>query len=168
MKPQPYRLHTGRARCWYGIAVVGVLSENEIEALLRDEVVGRVACSGEGRIYVVPITYAYDDGCAYAHSEAGLKIRLMRKNPHVCFEIDRIENPAEWSSVVAWGTFEELHGAEADRGMLVLVNRFARVLTSRTALPPEPARSGGGLKDGAVIYRLRLTEKTGRFERRAP
>jgi hypothetical protein len=37
------------------------------------------------------------------HSADGLKITMMRANPHVCFEVDHRENLANWRSVVAWG-----------------------------------------------------------------
>jgi hypothetical protein len=39
----------------------------------------------------VPITYVFDGEAVYAHSADGLKIRMMRANPHVCFEVDQRE-----------------------------------------------------------------------------
>ena len=45
--------------------------------------------------YVVPVTYAYDGEAIYAHSLEGLKLALMRKNPHVCFEVEDVQGMAD-------------------------------------------------------------------------
>jgi nitroimidazol reductase NimA-like FMN-containing flavoprotein (pyridoxamine 5'-phosphate oxidase superfamily) len=90
--------------------MIGELTPEQINAVLFNEVVGRIACSSEGRIYIVPITYVFDGDAVYGHSAEGLKIRMMRANPHVCFEVDQRENLANWRSVIAWGVYEELHG----------------------------------------------------------
>ncbi len=44
----------------------------------------------------------------YGHTMEGMKINMMRKNPRVCFEVDVMQNMANWKSVIAWGEFEEL------------------------------------------------------------
>jgi hypothetical protein len=93
----------------------------------------------------------------------------------VCVEVDRMDNPANWRCVIAWGEFQELAGAEAEAAMRQLVARFKPLITSTTAAPshgtPEhPADPAAATKDltrkKAVIYRIKLSEKTGRFERR--
>ena len=45
--------------------MIGTLSPEEIEALLRRHRVGRNGCSANDRPYVVPITYNYDGGYVY-------------------------------------------------------------------------------------------------------
>ena len=72
--------------------MLGDLNPHEIEALLTNEVVGRIGCHANGVTYVVPITYAYNEGHVYAHSKEGMKIQMMRLNPMVCFEIDNMED----------------------------------------------------------------------------
>ena len=47
---------------------MGELTTREIENLLQDEVVCRLACVAEKGAYVVPITYAYD-GKNYIYEE---------------------------------------------------------------------------------------------------
>ena len=66
------------------------------------------------------MSFTYADGAVYAHSGDGLKIRMMRQNPHVCFEVDHVEDLVNWHSVICSGTYEELHGAEAHRGLELL------------------------------------------------
>ena len=120
--------------------MLGELSAARIERLLRSEVVGRIGCHAGGRTYVVPVTYAYQAGSVYGHTAEGLKVRMMRSNPDVCFEVDRIENLANWESVIARGRFEELRGEEAVRAMDLLIERL-RPLTAGAA---GAIRSAGG------------------------
>jgi nitroimidazol reductase NimA-like FMN-containing flavoprotein (pyridoxamine 5'-phosphate oxidase superfamily) len=150
--------------------MLGELTPEQINAVLFNEVVGRIGCHGEGRTYVVPITYVFDGEAVYAHSAEGLKIRMMRANPEVCFEVDQRENLANWRSVVAWGVYEELHGKEALDALQILVARLIPLVTSETVgLPHGPSAAPvKPLVDApkTVIYRIRLTERTGRFEKR--
>ena len=88
--------------------MLGELTPEQINAVLFNEVVGRIGCYLEGRTYIVPITYVFDGEAVYGHSAEGLKIRMMRTNPNVCFQVDQRENLANWRSVIAWGVFEEL------------------------------------------------------------
>lgn len=146
----------------------------QIEAVLHAAVIGRIGCHTAGRTYVVPVTYAYLDGCVYGHSAAGLKVQMMRANPAVCFEVEQVDDLANWRSVIAWGTFEELRGDDAASGMKVLMDRLMPVLASATAYPgpgrgPHGAPAAPGADHAppeAVLYRIRLAEKSGRFEKR--
>ena len=104
--------------------MLGTLTSEQIEQVLRTEVIGRIGCHLEGRTYVVPITYAYLDGAVYAHSAEGLKLQMMRMNPAVCFEVDHMDDMANWRSVIATGRFEELHGEAAKLGLQVLLARL--------------------------------------------
>lgn len=82
-----------------------------------------------------------------------------------------MDNLTNWQSVIALGKFEELHGADASQAMTLLIRRFMPMMTSETAQPPHghgAAGEGHGSGSGkaAVLYRIRLTAKTGRFEKR--
>ena len=104
--------------------MIGELNREQMERVLHSEVIGRIGCHAEGKTYVVPITYVFDGDSIYGHSAEGLKLQMMRKNPKVCFEVDHLENLANWQSVIAWGEFEELKGLEAQAGMQKLVHRL--------------------------------------------
>jgi nitroimidazol reductase NimA-like FMN-containing flavoprotein (pyridoxamine 5'-phosphate oxidase superfamily) len=88
-------------------AIPGELDDRAIEQLLQSEFVARIACYADDKLYVVPVTYAYtrEDGfdALIGHSADGRKVRMMRKNPEVCIEVDRIVDLANWRSVVATG-----------------------------------------------------------------
>ncbi len=144
--------------------MLGELTHEEIEQLLLREMVGRIGCNAGGLTYVVPTTYAYDGECIYGHSAEGLKLQSMRANPRVCFEVDHVEGIARWRSVIAWGTFEELSGADAERAAKVLRTRFSAGIPTEPALSPHGGKAPGGRHLQPIFYRIRLSEKTGRFE----
>ena len=61
---------------------------------------GRIGCFGHNRVYVVPITFVFQDGFIYAQSRAGMKVTFMRKHPSVCFQTDQIDAMNNWRSVI--------------------------------------------------------------------
>src|ERR671921_2076868 len=95
------------------MGIIRELPSEEIEALLRSAVVGRIACcghgqTGDGRPYLVPLAYGYDGEAVYAHSGPGRKLDLMRSEPRITFEVDEAVASDRWRSVIAEGTFEEI------------------------------------------------------------
>lgn len=130
-----------------------VLDEKGIETLLSTSLVGRIACAApnvnSGRPTIVPLAFGYDGEAAYAVGPVGQKIRIMRQQPLVSFEVDTAEAEDRWQSAVAEGIYEELSSPEdREAGLKVIFGDRAR--------PPIP--------DEHVVYRLRFTQKTGRFE----
>ena len=149
--------------------MLGILSADEIEDLLRSQVIARIGCHAMDRTYVVPITYAYDGESLIGHSTEGLKLRMMRINPHVCIEVDQLDNVANWRSVIARGLFEELFGVDASNALVALRERFRPLMVSETSQPAHDLHEGETEihlgNGGARLYRIHLYEKTGRFER---
>ena len=148
--------------------MLGKLTSPEIEKLLRREVVGRLGCSDGKLVYVVPISYHYDGEYVYCHTHEGQKIDIMRKHPVICFEVDRMQNMANWQSVIAHGRFEELTDlALRSQALQKLHERILPVISSETThLSPDwPFTPAELNKIQGVTFRLRLEEKTGRFER---
>ncbi len=143
--------------------MLGTLDDAQIEQVLRSGTLGRLGMHAEGRTYVVPVTYVYDGDAIYGHTAEGMKVRMMRANPAVCFEVEDIDDMANWRTVIVWGEYEELSGDLATACMNLLHARLAPVTTSETA---GPAGRHPAAKDGvAVAYRIRPTVRTGRFEK---
>lgn len=146
----------------------GTLSSSEIETLLHHESVGRIGCYSDDMIYVVPVSYAYDGEYIYVHTAEGLKLNIMRKNPKVCFQVDDLHDMANWQSVIAWGDFEELKQGEArSHAIKLLMNRVLPFIHSETMhiSPHWPFPSAEPEAIKGIIFRIRLTEKTGRYEK---
>jgi uncharacterized protein len=104
--------------------MLGTLNAAQIDQVLRSEVVGHLGCHGDGKIYVVPISYTYDGEYIYGHSADGMKLRMMRAHPQVCFQVDHIDNLANWVSVIAWGVFEEVADEDAKSAMRLFLDRM--------------------------------------------
>ena len=135
--------------------MIGLLTPDEIDQVLRSQQVGRLACAADDRPYIVPINYAYDGSFIYACSGAGHKLDVMRRQPNVCFLVDEIAGPSTWKSVVVHGAYEEIL-TDRDR-------RSALTWLAPTGVGPMSR----GLSDGnrVVVFRIRPNEISGRFER---
>ena len=135
------------------MGVIRVLPEERIEALLREAVIARLACCAHeagARPYLVPLPCFYDGESLVALSGPGTKIRLMRANPLVSVEVDTGEASDRWKSVIADGVFEELtEPAEREHALAIIATRSGE--------PPE-------LGAHSVVFRIRLTAKSGRYE----
>ena len=140
--------------------MLGELNAQQCADILRSEVIARIGCLSEGRIYVVPVTYVYDGTYIYGHAMDGAKLRAMRANPQVCVEVEHVDNLSNWRSVIAWGTFEECDGPDWDAGFAMLVERILPLLTLPKDKPPPDLSA---LRRGSV-YRIQVEHMTGRFE----
>jgi uncharacterized protein len=149
--------------------MLGKLTEEQIEHMLHAQFVGRIGCYADHTVYVVPVTYVYDKGYIYAHSKEGQKIKMMRKNPNICFQVDAMENMTNWRSVILWGEYEELKTEkQQEAGMKILVERLAPFMAGETVKTSQhPAHPTEFVEKPlkAVVYRIKIAEKTGRFEK---
>jgi nitroimidazol reductase NimA-like FMN-containing flavoprotein (pyridoxamine 5'-phosphate oxidase superfamily) len=137
--------------------MIETLTREETDALLREQVVGRVGCHADGLTYVVPVIYAYDGETVTVATVEGQKTRMMRANPSVCFEVDVYEAPGRWRSAIVQGTYEELAGQDAEAALASLAARFAGA---------GPARRPGASGRETVVFRIVVGEATGRGVRR--
>lgn len=148
--------------------MLGQLDASEIDALLQSEVVGRLGCHAGGRTYVVPVAYVFADGMIVAHTAEGMKLQMMRENPHVCFEVDRVDDLRHWQSVIVWGRFEELKGLAADHAIAQLLGRILPLAATANAsqTPKTLTKQYRARAEGlpAVTFCIHISERTGRFE----
>lgn len=147
--------------------MLGILQPHQIEDVLCKGLVGRIGCHADGETYIVPISYTYDDGVIYCHTQEGKKTSIMRKNPNVCFEVDETRDLANWRSVVIQGHYEEvLHPEERRKAMQMLLSRYLPVVSTSTAdlgeCWPFHAEDIGNIN--GIFFRIVVKEKTGRYE----
>jgi uncharacterized protein len=145
------------------------LNEQENIELLENNTVGRLGCTDGENVYIVPVSYQYEDGAIFCYSIKGFKIDIMRKNPSVCFEVDEIIGPYNWKCVIINGLYEEITDkAELD----ILRTRYSEYfLRKRSSLPAPPLsdedqklldnKSGN---TGRVFYRIRFNKVSGRLD----
>ena len=74
-----------------------------MESVLGKATVCRLGCDDNGRPYIVPMSFGYQEGVIYLHSaHEGRKITLLKNNPECCIEVDecievvRDKKPCNW------------------------------------------------------------------------
>ncbi len=137
------------------------LSQEQMTNLLESEQVAHLGCHNKDEVYVVPITYAIDDGYIYMHSKNGKKIDIMRKNPSICIQVDNIKDYCHWKSIIAHGRFEELSDLEAARAMHILIRKTLRKQNHKVSSLEFDYEA---LLEKSIIFRMRIEKLTGRFE----
>ena len=148
--------------------MIGTLTNEQMEHVLQSGLIGRIGCSDETGVYIVPVTYAFHDKSIYVHSREGLKIQIMRKNPQVCLEVDSIESMTNWRCVIVHGKFKELKEEAAyAKGFKILKDRLMPYLLSETMRPQGFGQTPQGVEKERkpVVYRIEITRMTGRYEK---
>lgn len=109
----------------------------QIEAIIRQSDVCRLAMTDGMLPYVVPLFFGYQDRVLYFHSAVkGKKMRLIEKNPQVCVEFDdfktikKAEEPCEWGakyrSVIAFGRAEVVEDSDGKKkGLDVIMQNYS-------------------------------------------
>lgn len=147
--------------------MIGVLTEKESKAILKNNFMGRIGCCDQGLPYIVPINYLYDGISIIGHSKVGMKIKMMRSNPEVCFEVDEVTSFNKWRSVIAWGTYQEITDeSEKWQALKAFVDHLIYAKVSETALPPETTeiRTHPRASVTMVVYKISITKISGRYE----
>ena len=143
-----------------------VLSEDRIEYVLQHQLLGHIGCHADNTTYVVPICYAYDDNCIYGRTRNGMKLKMLRENPAVCFQVEYIENMLKWQSVICWGEFEELTTIDKrNKAIDILKNRISVSLEGNalqhSAFWPFSISDLDNVE--GVLFCIHLNKKTGRL-----
>jgi len=148
--------------------MLGKLNDAQINNILSSQVTGRLACTDGMQPYIVPVTFTYDGKYIYGQTNEGAKLEILRKNPNVCFEVDMMTNMRNWQCAIVYGRFEELENKDAEQARDILLNRVYPLMTSTTVITDgtEPNdETGKGTRIKNVMYRIKLKEVTGRFEK---
>jgi nitroimidazol reductase NimA-like FMN-containing flavoprotein (pyridoxamine 5'-phosphate oxidase superfamily) len=131
------------------------LNQEEARALLTASRIGRLGCVYDGGPYVVPVNYVSDGESIYIHSLLGRKLEALRANPKACLQVDRVIDTYHWSSVIAFGTYEEVTDPnERDDAVRRLLARFPNL----TPVDSVPVHDG---QSSVVVFRIRIQEITG-------
>ena len=114
-----------------------ITDRSEIEEILRRAEVVHIGMVDRGEPYVVPVVFAYGDGCIYFHGATeGRKAAALRANPRVCFEtyVDyeivrgkmACQFSAKYRSIIGYGTVSVVEQRDDKvKGLDVLMSRFA-------------------------------------------
>jgi uncharacterized protein len=95
-----------------------VLTEVECARILKRNHVGRIAFRNGPSVDIEPLGYVWQPPWLFMRSAYGAKLEALAHDPFVAFEVDEIEGPFDWYSVVVHGTIYVLpeDGGPIERG----------------------------------------------------
>jgi nitroimidazol reductase NimA-like FMN-containing flavoprotein (pyridoxamine 5'-phosphate oxidase superfamily) len=136
----------------------------EVDEFLTCTRIGRLAMVLEEGPYVVPMGFAYSEGKVFFHTcSKGLKMESLRKNAHVCFEVDEALSDATMSkSVIIFGTAEII---EDEQRMIPYLQKLIdkyRVPLNFEEYMRKPGRNRDSELKAARICLITPTKITGR------
>lgn len=146
------------------------LTTEQIDSLLKDSLVGTLATINEtGVPYATPLHYFYDNGKIYFHGlPKGQKIDNLKRNPHVSFNVYRMEGllldgagtpcdtNTKYQSVIAQGQAEIVSDIDRKRAVLdAIVDKYTPQY-SGTRLPDNMVK-------GTAVVVINVTELTGKY-----
>jgi nitroimidazol reductase NimA-like FMN-containing flavoprotein (pyridoxamine 5'-phosphate oxidase superfamily) len=100
------------------------MPKGEMVALLLRVGFGHLGCARGGRPYVVPMHYAYDSQDLYFFTTEGMKTEFIAANPEVCFQVEEVQDPSHWRSVMVTGHAERItNSEEMERAMQLITER---------------------------------------------
>ena len=90
------------------------MSEAEIDDLLRQQFLCRIAFRGDMHPYIAPFQYAFLDGSLYFHfTDYGKKMSFFKEKTSVCVEIERYTpNLSKYQFVVLTGKLKLVENCE--------------------------------------------------------
>ncbi len=129
------------------------LSDGECRAILAGNHIGRIAFAHQNRVNVHPIGYVFRENWLACRTQEGGKIEVLRRSPYVAFEVDEVEGPLDWRSVVVQGSVyeEDFPTASREETLAALRSIMPSVLTPDD---PTPQRH--------LLFRIHIREMTGR------
>lgn len=129
------------------------LDRAECEAIVARNHAGRIAFSFRDKVDIQPIGYVYGREWLSARTEQGAKLETLSHSPWVAFEVDEVEGPYDWRSVVIRGTVYLMPEDSPEHAETSAAIR--RVIPDAfTESDPAPQRN--------VVFRIYIREMTGR------
>ena len=129
------------------------LTDAEMEELLERNHVGRMAYAFHDRVDIVPVSYIYKEGWLYGRTSPSEKVVTLRHHHWIAFEIDEVEGPFDWRSVVVHGAFYPLSPDDPE---------WEHALGVLRTFVPETLSSDDPVSHRTVLFRIPARERTGR------
>lgn len=142
---------------------IDIMGSKEIQSLLQQVGYGHLGCSFEGRPYVVPVQYylehSEENSNIYIFTTEGQKTQYLDANPQVCLQVEKVNDPLSWRSVVVTGRAERLT-QQAD------IDRVKQLVKERNPTTFSPAISRTwidtwGRENTVTVYCIYPSEITG-------
>lgn len=126
---------TSRTKARTEVPRFRTLTQRECDELLRRQTVGRLAYCSRDRVDIEPISFVFARGALYGRMSQGSKFDTLQHHPWVAFEVDEVEGPNDWSSVVVHGAVYVLEGEKRADALELLRTVFPQVDTDDDPTP---------------------------------
>lgn len=134
------------------------LTKRESESVLKRNHIGRIGFSFHDAVDIRPIGYVFDKGWIYGRTSEGDKLVTLRHNQWVAFEVDEVEGPFDWRSVIARGSFYRLEreGNEFD------VRLYEKGLATLRSLMPSALTDADPVSFRTELFGISVDSLSGR------
>jgi uncharacterized protein len=133
------------------------MSPDECRNVLGRNHFGRVAHALYDHVGVEPMSYVYQDGAIWGRTAAGMKTRVLERNPRVAFQVDEVEALFRWRSVVARGEFEMLSAT----GSETRLRTWRAALAAARELLPETFTDRDPVPFRTILFRINVATLSG-------
>lgn len=136
-----------------------VLERSECDAVLARNHVGRIAFREAQQVNIQPVGYVARDPWLFLRSAYGAKLEAITSDPFVAFEVDEIDGPFDWRSVVVHGTIYLL----PTDGSAVEQRVAQRAIDAIRSVMPEAFTARDPMPERQILYGLHIHEISGRM-----
>ncbi len=127
------------------------MGAQDVHALLKRADYGHLGCARDNRPYVMPIHYAYEDPDIYIFTTEGMKTEFIAANPEVCLQVEEVDGPTDWKSVIATGKAERLTDQEEiERAMQSITKNNPTLTPALNKMCSDPR----GRASHITLYRI--------------
>jgi nitroimidazol reductase NimA-like FMN-containing flavoprotein (pyridoxamine 5'-phosphate oxidase superfamily) len=92
---------------------VGILNDEQVLDVLKRRRSGRLSCAADGFKRISAVRYDAGEGPDLWLQAADPEcLALVRVNPRIRLEVDDVQGPAQWETVLGWGQLEEIESAD--------------------------------------------------------
>lgn len=141
-----------------------VATPEECIEFLESHHIGRVAFLLAGQVDIEPVSYVARGKWIFMRSAYGAKLEAFARHPYVAFEVDEVDGPFDWRSVVAHGTIYMLpeHGAPIEQ------QEFDRAVRELRRIMPDALTAADPVPERVFVYGMHIDRLSGRTARSAP
>lgn len=135
------------------------MGQKEIQELLHKVGYGHLGCIHEGKPYVMPMNYYLEDADIYLFTTVGMKTHDIDASPEICLQVEEIDDPLHWRSVIVNGRASRLTQQQDIDRVMHLIKEHNPMLSpaiNRTWIDAE------GRTEAIAIYRIDPSEMSGR------
>jgi nitroimidazol reductase NimA-like FMN-containing flavoprotein (pyridoxamine 5'-phosphate oxidase superfamily) len=136
-----------------------VLTAADCSNILARNHVGRLAFRTRHSVDIQPVGYVASKDWLFMRSGHGAKLEALAHDPFVAFEVDEIDGPFDWRSVVAHGTVYLL----PEDGAPIEQRQFQSALKALRSVAPEALTAKDPVPERQIVYGLHIDRVDGRM-----